>query len=162
MKVWRATLAVQLVFFAVWGGGLLLEARGGTEVWLETRPVDPRDFLSGHFVALSYAIESVPPGCPRTRGPKVFVRLAPSAREIQTVQGPVAAWEALECGLAPGTDGVWVAADYRGSRLDYGIGRYFVNEDSPLRNARSGQVVVKGRATKRNRLAVADLVLTRP
>jgi len=36
--------------------------REGTEVTLQTRPVDPRDFLRGDYVVLSYDISSVPTG----------------------------------------------------------------------------------------------------
>jgi uncharacterized membrane-anchored protein len=34
--------------------------RSGTEVMLQTRPVDPRDFLRGDYVSLAYDISSVP------------------------------------------------------------------------------------------------------
>jgi len=34
--------------------------REGTEVKLATRPVDPRDFLRGDYVVLSYDISSMP------------------------------------------------------------------------------------------------------
>ena len=36
--------------------------REGREVTLQTRPVDPRDFLRGDYVVLSYDISSVPAG----------------------------------------------------------------------------------------------------
>ena len=36
--------------------------RTGTDVTLQTRPVDPRDLLRGDYVTLSYEISRVPPG----------------------------------------------------------------------------------------------------
>lgn len=56
--------------------------REGTEVTLQTRPVDPRDFLRGDYVVLSYDISSVPAGelkgkLADNRPSTVFVKLAP-------------------------------------------------------------------------------------
>ena len=56
--------------------------RDGTEVTLQTRPVDPRDFLRGDYVVLSYDISTVPTGelkgkLPQNRQSYVFVKLAP-------------------------------------------------------------------------------------
>jgi uncharacterized membrane-anchored protein len=56
--------------------------REGTEVTLQTRPVDPRDFLRGDYVVLSYDISTVPSGelkgkLPQNRQSYVFVKLAP-------------------------------------------------------------------------------------
>src|ERR1700741_4829893 len=58
--------------------------REGTEITLQTRPVDPRDFLRGDYVTLSYDISAVPAGewkgkLPQTRAPIVYVKLAPNA-----------------------------------------------------------------------------------
>ena len=56
--------------------------REGTEVTLQTRPVDPRDFLRGDYVVLDYDISKVPAGPlldqpAGARNPVVFVKLAP-------------------------------------------------------------------------------------
>lgn len=83
---------------AVFGGAALLQLavlavmvidrvrilRDGTEVTLQTRPVDPRDFLRGDYVALGYDISQVPSGPLQgqpagARNPTVFVKLAPNA-----------------------------------------------------------------------------------
>jgi uncharacterized membrane-anchored protein len=56
--------------------------REGTEVTLQTRPVDPRDFLRGDYVVLSYNISEVPAGELKgklPRAPYVFVKLAPKS-----------------------------------------------------------------------------------
>jgi len=57
--------------------------REGTEVTLQTRPVDPRDFLRGDYVVLGYDISRLPAGPllgqpAGARNPIVFVKLAPN------------------------------------------------------------------------------------
>jgi uncharacterized membrane-anchored protein len=57
--------------------------RQGTEVTLQTRPVDPRDFLRGDYVVLNYDISQLPAGPLQNepagaRNPIVFVKLAPN------------------------------------------------------------------------------------
>jgi uncharacterized membrane-anchored protein len=57
--------------------------REGTEVALQTRPVDPRDFLRGDYVALNYDLSQLPAGPLQNepagaRNPIVFVKLAPN------------------------------------------------------------------------------------
>ena len=57
--------------------------RDGTEVTLQTRPVDPRDFLRGDYVVLGYDISQVPAGPLQNqpagaRNPVVYVKLAPN------------------------------------------------------------------------------------
>ena len=56
--------------------------RGGTEVKLLTRPIDPRDLLRGDYVVLGYDISQLPTGAllnqpAGSRNPDVFVKLAP-------------------------------------------------------------------------------------
>src|SRR5260370_39135078 len=57
--------------------------RTGVDVALQTRPLDPRDFLRGDYVVLGYDISTVPAGAleaerPAGRGSPVFVKLAPN------------------------------------------------------------------------------------
>jgi len=57
--------------------------RQGTEVTLQIRPVDPRDFLRGDYVVLNYDISQLPAGPLQdepasARNPIVFVKLAPN------------------------------------------------------------------------------------
>ena len=57
--------------------------RQGTEVTLQTRPADPRDFLRGDYVVLNYDISQLPAGPLQNepagaRNPIVFVKLAPN------------------------------------------------------------------------------------
>jgi uncharacterized membrane-anchored protein len=61
--------------------------REGTEVTLQTRPVDPRDLLRGDYVVLGYDISQLPAGAlagqpTAERSPVVFVKLAPDANGL--------------------------------------------------------------------------------
>jgi len=61
--------------------------REGTEVTLQTRPVDPRDLLRGDYVVLGYDISQLQAGSllnqpAGTRNPTVFVELAPNSDGI--------------------------------------------------------------------------------
>lgn len=61
--------------------------REGTEVTLQTRPVDPRDLLRGDYVVLGYDISQLPAGAlagqpAAERNPVVFVKLAPDANGL--------------------------------------------------------------------------------
>jgi uncharacterized membrane-anchored protein len=149
----RLTLAAQLVFFGVWGARLLTSHDGAAVVWLATKPVDPRDLLAGHYVALRYRIgSSSAAGCeptevhtPRT----VYVRLEESGEMILTVDGPVAIAEAVGCQAEvppPAAGERWIAGELGAPGRDeiaYGIERFYVPEGSGLRTAASGAVVAK-------------------
>jgi uncharacterized membrane-anchored protein len=57
--------------------------RTGTDVLLQTRPIDPRDLLRGDYVVLGYDISSVPAGALKDqlspgRNAAVFVKIAPN------------------------------------------------------------------------------------
>jgi uncharacterized membrane-anchored protein len=158
----RGVVAVQIAFFAIWGRSLIasFEPRPAgddgegtmTTVWLATEPVDPRDLLSGHFVALRYGMADPEHAkCNlSTAADRVYVELAPSGTGVQTAEGEVETAQAVGCRTAtpPSDNGhAWIAADVERSagsvRLIYGIERMYVPETSPLRDARSGEVVAK-------------------
>jgi uncharacterized membrane-anchored protein len=156
MRGLRVVLVLQLAFFAGWGALLLTSHRDAATVWLETAPVDPRDLLSGHYVALRYAIAAPDTGdCAALRaeaaGGQLFVALAPSGRTVATTQGPAALVEAVRCQATPPEPGAgvtWIVGTLAapggdGFTLQFGIERFYVPEDSPLRQARSGEVVAK-------------------
>jgi uncharacterized membrane-anchored protein len=65
--------------------------RDGVEVTLQSRPVDPRDFLRGDYVVLGYDITQLPAGSlaflpSGERHPLVYVKLVPSS---DGVYGPL-------------------------------------------------------------------------
>ena len=168
MTALRLVLAAQLALFAVWGGWLLTSHGGAAEVWLDTQPVDPRDLLAGHFVALRYPI-AVPHGvnCPETidspRGTTVWVRVAPTGEARATSEGPVAIATSAECRPAApdaATGETWLAGEMGDGGIVYGIERFYVPETSALRTARSGDVVAKVAVNGRGSARIVDLVST--
>lgn len=74
---------VQVALLAVMIVDRVRVLRDGVEVTLQTRPVDPRDFLRGDYVVLGYDITQLPTGSLRDqpsgeRHPLVYVKLAPN------------------------------------------------------------------------------------
>jgi len=168
MTTWlRAALAVQLAFFAVWGARLLTSHRDVATVWLATEPVDPRDLLSGNYVALRY-----PMGDPAHTGchlpiaaDTVHLRLAPTGEEVTVAGGPMPLWAPVECRLDPpdiGDGEVWltgqVDAESGRRSVRYGIERFYVPENSRLREARSGTVVAEVAVNDAGEARLVDLV----
>jgi uncharacterized membrane-anchored protein len=74
---------VQVALLAVMIVDRVQILRDGKEVTLQTRPVDPRDFLRGDYVVLGYDITQLPAGSLQNqpsgeRNPPVYVKLAPN------------------------------------------------------------------------------------
>ena len=147
----RLVLAAQLLFFGVWGAALLRSHAGAPSVWIATEPVDPRDLLSGHYVALRYRMSSAEAaGCEAPMGSTVWVRLAETGETAMTADGPVPLVAAAGCVTerpASGRAERWIVGTVEraraGDRITYGIERFYVAETSRLRDARSGQVVAR-------------------
>lgn len=165
LGVAAALVAAQALFFAGW---IVREQRGdGRLVRVALRPVDPRDWLRGQYLALAYEIESpeaytgkdgvaVASGPKPARGALVHAALR---RETDGVFRPVAfdgSREALTARLLtalPDFDADLTAPDARwvvirgrvagGGAFDFGINRYFVPEGSrePPMNARTVAVL---------------------
>jgi uncharacterized membrane-anchored protein len=134
--------------------------REGVEVKLQTRPVDPRDFLRGDYVVLGYdmsqmkaaALQGQPSG---SSHPLVYVKLAPNrdgfyeAVSVHTAPVPVTSPEVLIRGR------VWYGASCGGSEkstfcneinIRYNLESYFVPEGEgkkleAARNARKLTIV---------------------
>lgn len=139
------TLLGQVLFFTAWGVQLLIAHRESEIVILETNPVDPRDLLSGHYVALTYPVNSID-GCPAGR--TLWVRLEQ--------EGGV--WRRRECRDERGTDGLWLRGKRRGHAVVFGIERYYVGEENPLRYAQSGQVRAKVAVSRSGAARLLELV----
>jgi uncharacterized membrane-anchored protein len=149
--------------------------REGSEVTLLTRPVDPRDFLRGDYVVLSYEISSVVAGelagkPSAGRGTYVYVKLAPKAdgyyEAISVHQSPVAVAdnEALIVGRVTSGATCGGASEAFCERLliNYGIERYFVpeGEGREIEKARNeGKVAVVAAVTRAGRAAIKRLVI---
>ena len=122
-----------IAFMVIDRAGILRE---GTEVTLQTAPVDPRDFLRGDYVVLSYDISNVPTGelkgrLPQSRAPIVFVKLAPKddgfygAVSVHLDPVPVAGKEVMIRGRVSN----WRWCDRCDSLfVSYGLEKFFVPE----------------------------------
>jgi uncharacterized membrane-anchored protein len=149
--------------------------RAGSEVTLQTRPVDPRDFLRGDYVVLNYEISNLSAGelkdAPsRGRGTPVFVKLARKdggvyeAVSVHAEPVPVAEGEVLIRGRAAG--GATCGPNHRifcdRLRITYGIERYFVPQDEGREIERSrnqGKVSIVAAVTPAGRAAIKRLLL---
>ncbi len=144
MKPWARiafwiVVAGQLVFLIGFIGVKETALRIGTEVVLQTVPVDPRSLLQGDYAILEYEIATMPSHMRDARaGDSVYVMLVEA-------------------------EGVWRGARYSGSQrlvegrlfikgrvdrpghLDFGIGTYFVPEGTGhiIERAQDVKVVVK-------------------
>nr|WP_249142035.1 GDYXXLXY domain-containing protein [Bradyrhizobium diazoefficiens] len=149
--------------------------RDGTEVALQTHPVDPRDLFRGDYVRLAYDISEVPSGAllnqpAGARDPFVFVRLAPGpdglyrAVSVQTEAGPVQSPEVLIRGRV--TYGTNCGTDFRAFcpklQIKYNLERYFVpeGEGRALEDARnSRKLTVVAAVTPSGRAAIKRLLV---
>ena len=143
MKSWAriaflTVVAAQLVFLIGFIGIRETALFTGTEVVLQTVPVDPRSLLQGDYAILDYEIATLP-GYMDTRGvgETVYVELRRGSN----------AWTATDYSISPSNcDGeicIKGRIDDRG-RLDFGIGTYFVPEGTGriIERAEDVQVVV--------------------
>ena len=143
MKSWAriaflAVVAAQLVFLIGFIGIRETALFSGTEVVLQTVPVDPRSLLQGDYAILDYEIATLP-GYMETRGigETVYVELRRGSN----------VWTARDYSISPSNcDGetcIKGRIDERG-RLDFGIGTYFVPEGTGriIERAQDVQVVV--------------------
>ncbi len=82
-----AAALIQLGLLALMVADRVQILREGTEVTLQTEPVDPRDLLRGDYVTLSYDISRLPAGALKDQragggNPIVYVKLAPDQNGI--------------------------------------------------------------------------------
>ena len=150
--------------------------RDGSEVTLQTRPVDPRDFLRGDYVVLNYEIiERAGRRAARTRRRRAAARRCSSslrakpdgiygAVSVHPEPVPVADGEVLIRGRAAGgaTCGAEPTRLLRPARITYGIERYFVpeGEGKEIESARNkGKVSIVAAVTPAGRAAIKRLLL---
>ena len=173
--LYAAAALVQVALIALMVGDRASILREGTEVTLQSRPVDPRDLLRGDYVALSYAISSMPAGAllgqpSSSRTPDVFVKLAPNAEgfyEAVSVHAePVAVTppERLIRGrvMYGATCGGTGRVFCERLTIKYGIESYFVpqGEGKEIENARNKRrVSVVVAVTTSGRAAIKRLLI---
>lgn len=165
MRALQLILAAQFAFFLGWAG-YLMSSKGADspEFYLETAPVDPRDLISGTYVALNYGISSPDSGSCSVQSElgQIFVRLAPSGRTVNIASGAVPVFSVAECSKKPPLAPDWVSGSVQYSRgrqqIVYGIEKFFVNENDPRKDAASGSVIAKVKVGNGRKLVLLDLV----
>jgi len=179
-----AAALIQLALLALMVGDRMQILREGTEVTLQTRPIDPRDLLRGDYVTLGYDISQLPAGplklqTASARNPIVFVKLAPNRdgiyeaisvhAEAVAVQSPeVLIRGRVAHGATCGADGNLFCDRLQ---IRYNLERYFVPEGEGrklelLRNERKLMVVAAvaptGRAAIKRLLADGEPIYEEP
>ncbi len=160
------TLAAQLLFFVAWGASEEMKRGGGREFLLETERVDPRDLLSGQYMILNVKAAR-PAGLSGHAGP-VAVRLEKvgdaqvegglslplwAAAAAQPQEGLPGPWPALQA------DSGWAKGNSDGSRVAYGIERYYFSQArGQSLNLAPGEFYVKVKLGKKGDLRVLDLL----
>ena len=140
MAFW-AVVAGQLVFMLAFIAYKEVDLRTGTEVVLQTVPVDPRSLLQGDYAILDYEIASLPSyreDLPR--GETVYVELYRLA-----TQGPEVWWARnYRLDRPSGTQGFIKGRVDRPGHLDFSLGTYFVPEGTGhiIEGAQDVKVVV--------------------
>jgi uncharacterized membrane-anchored protein len=133
--------AAQIAFLSWMIAGRAAVLRSGQDVLLKVEPVDPRDFLRGDYVILTYEIRNVPvklvanapAGEFTSEGGTIFVRLAkdadgfwrPRAASLGQPAGQPAEGEVDIRGTVSGG---WTLGPDAAFSVDYGIDRYYVPE----------------------------------
>ncbi len=126
--------------------------RTGTEVVLETVPVDPRSLLQGDFAILGYAISALPPNTQIPVGETMYVTL----RESEEV------WVGSLYNLRKpsGGDSIFIKGVVdRPGNLDFGIGTFFVPEGTGHLIERSQDVKVVVSVDGRGKAVIKDVLL---
>lgn len=146
--------------------------REGREVVLQTRPVDPRDFLRGDYVVLNYEISSVPAGGLKdqpapARSPVLYLKLKrgddgfhhPISLHLEPV--PVTEGEVVMRGRT--TYGARCNQKFcENVNMTYGIEKYFVPQGEGLEIEHSrnqGKVAIVAAVTPAGRAAIKRLLV---
>ncbi len=135
-KMFWTIVAAQALFLLAWAGYQEVVRQTAPTLVLKGRPVDPQDLLRGDYLTLRYDISEAMVGGMATKaganadsGRDVWVLLEPRERYHVVAQ---ASSERLTPNpgqvLVRGTLGYGARGASAGSRIDYGIERYFVPE----------------------------------
>ncbi len=141
MKPWAriaflTVVAAQLVFLIGFIGIREVALRDGTEVVLQTVPVDPRSLLQGDYAILDYEIADLPVFLNQLSvGDTVYVEL------VQEQDVWVASYYSEWLSDIEEETFIKGRVDRRG-HLDFGIGTYFVPEGTGRVIERAGDVKV--------------------
>ncbi len=126
--------------------------RTGTEVVLETVPVDPRSLLQGDFAILGYAISALPSNSQIPVGETMYVSLRKS--------GEVWVGSLYNLRKPSGGDAVFIKGVVdRPGNLDFGIGTFFIPEGTGHLIERSRDVKVVVSVDGRGKAVIKDVLL---
>ena len=133
---------IQILLVVLMVGDRIAILRAGADVMLQTRPIDPRDFLRGDYVVLGYDISTVSTSVLKDEalarpGTPIFVKLAPNRDGFHEVVSAHAA--PVEVATPEVLIRGRVVGGGRTLQVRYGIERYFVpeGEGRKLENARN-------------------------
>ena len=177
MVLFGAAILIQVALLAAMIIDRAQVLRQGTEVKLQTRPLDPRDFLRGDYVVLGYDISQLKAGALKdqpsgTRNPVVFVKLAPNrdgfyeAVSVHATPVPVTSPEVLirgrvrYGGTSCGNSGA--PAFCNELQVRYNLESYFVpeGEGRKLEDARNARkVAIVAAVTPSGRAAIKRLLI---
>ncbi|GAB4033135.1 MAG: hypothetical protein Fur0012_12430 [Elusimicrobiota bacterium] len=162
----KILLILQILFFAVFGGWLYINREGFvSEFWLETAPVDPRDLLSGTYVALRYVQEEKVSKCAEMGGLSdysLWVEFAPSQKNYKLSDGRSGAYyEAINCSSKPVYEKNWAKIKFyyhsHGKIKPLFPDRYYLNEKDSRKDLRSSQAAVRVRVQRDKTLTLVEL-----
>ena len=140
----RLLLAAQVLYVLGVAGAGYATTTLGRRVTLAAAPINPRELQSGDFVRLSYGISQVPRGTwraavPPKRRQSIYILLNTKPNSPATVAGVYA--EAPQAAAGQAVLRGWVGRVYaRSLTLRFGLERYNVPSDSPLRRERPGRL----------------------
>ena len=157
MKPWGRiafwiVVAAQLVFLIGFIVVKEVDLRIGTEVVLQTVPVDPRSLLQGDYAILDYEIARLPPHLQVEVSDTVYVGLR-RGPEIWTASGYTVARSDVV-----GDIFIKGRVDRRG-HADFGIGTYFVPEGTGRIVERADDVKVVVNVDGDGNAAIKDLLV---
>ncbi len=161
----KILIASQIFFFAVFGGWLYINrADFVSEFWLETAPVDPRDILSGTYVALRYAQEDNVSECAKKLDKyvyRIWVHFSESEKKFRLTDGRSGNYyEVKDCSLNPVYEKNWAMIKlYPSSREVKAVfpERYYLNEKDPKKDIRASEAAVKVRIQRDKTLTITEL-----
>lgn len=175
MVLFGAAALIQIALLGTMVADRARILRDGTEVKLQTRPVDPRDLLRGDYVVLGYDITQLPSGALKgepagSRNPTVYVKLAPKpdglygAVSVHASAVPVASSEVLIRGrvISGASCGVDGPSFCEALTIRYNLEKYFVpqGEGKKLEDARNQRkLTVVAAVLPSGRAAIKRLLL---
>ena len=154
-------VALQMVVLLAMIGAKEVDLRTGTEVTLETVPVDPRSLFQGDYVILRYAIGTPRPAGSLPRGWQDGGRPKPGTTVYVPLREAGDVWAAGGYHLdeRPGRPVVIRGEMTNEGWLDFGIGTYFVPEGTGQSIEQAEDVRVKVVVTQDGSAVIKEVLV---